>query len=202
MNGTVSTCANKVPAGGDCSTYPCYPGTTCFNNNCTTLYSVPSGGKCSSSDLCETGYVCSLTGTCTEAQDSFESCSQQSDCSSGICTCSLYSGDSYCFVVDVDPCTDAASDLNDCIVDNNCTSANAGPQSCAYNNCYSDLKKSQSCGCDLADTAYSSCFYNQYCGGFPVWAIIVIIIAAIVLVLGIVLLVFFMMRRRRVYDSI
>jgi hypothetical protein len=101
-----------------------------------------------------------------------------------------------------DPCTEASDDLNDCMVDNNCTMALANPNSCVYNNCYSDLKKSQSCLCDASDTIASSCLYNQYCGGFPVWAIIVIIIAAIVLVLGIVLLVFFMMRRRRVYDSI
>lgn len=88
------------------------------------------------------------------------------------------------------------------MTDNNCTTPYSSPNSCVYNNCYSDLKKSLSCGCDDADDLASSCSYNSFCGGFPVWAIIVIIIAAIILVLAIVLLVFFMMRKRRTYDQI
>jgi hypothetical protein len=100
------------------------------------------------------------------------------------------------------PCTSEESDLTTCLASNNCTDASDAPESCCYANCLSQYKKTFSCGCSLSDQFYGSCFYNQYCGGFPVWAIIVIIVVAIVLVLAIVLLVFFMMRRRRQYDSI
>jgi hypothetical protein len=94
------------------------------------------------------------------------------------------------------------ADLSSCIAKNNCTSATDAPNSCSYANCLSEYKKSLSCSCSMNDSLYGDCYYNMYCGGFPVWAIIVIIVVAIVLVLAIVLLVFFMMRRRRQYDSI
>jgi hypothetical protein len=76
------------------------------------------------------------------------------------------------------------------------------PDSCCQDKCSSEFKKMGSCSCSLSSAMYGKCYYNDFCGGFPVWAIIVIIVVAIVLVLAIVLLVFFMMRRRRQYDSI
>jgi len=198
-------CANDVPQGGDCTGVGavCYPGTFCSGGKCVKYFSIAAGGSCAGFLACETGLTCAPNKTCVTATTSISSCSTNSDCNNGIvCVCSQYTGEFYCADPLWNPCSDQESDLESCLVDSNCTTAYGSPDSCAYSNCYSDLKKSNSCACDDLDTIFSSCFYNTYCGGFPVWAIIVIIIVAIVLVLAIVLLVFFMMRRRRVYDSI
>jgi hypothetical protein len=132
------------------------------------------------------------------------SCTNSTDCTTGgLCICSPYSGDQFCTNVVPMPCNSQMQNLETCLKDNNCTTgANDSPDSCCYNNCYSSFKKANSCGCSAAETAAGNCFYNTYCSGFPIWAIIVIIVVAILLVLAVVLLVFFMMRRRRQYDSI
>jgi len=197
-----------IPQPGENGTCPlgvtCYPGNVCESGKCITAYSVASGKSCSTQMTCETGLVCASNGTCVEAITSLTTCTNATtDCPKGVpCECSPFSGTSFCVESLYDPCTDEASDLLSCLAENNCTNALGSPNSCAYDHCYSDIKKSNSCGCSAQDSVYDSCFYNQYCGGFPVWAIILIIVVAIVLVLAIVLLVFFMMRRRRQYDSI
>jgi hypothetical protein len=199
-----SICVNDVPTGGSCSAgQTCAPGNICTSGNCTALFTVAEGGACTTTVQCEEDYVCS-GGKCTEAVTSLSTCTANSDCSNGAqCICSYFVGEQYCLGDALfNPCTEQQEDLIECMSENNCTTLYDSPNSCVYSNCYSDLKKSYSCNCDASDDLTSSCFYNSYCGGFPVWAIIVIIIVAIVLVLAIVLLVFFMMRRRRVYDSI
>jgi len=118
--------------------------------------------------------------------------------------CSEVTGNSFCLGNNYiyNPCTSEDSTLESCLAGANCTYGTDAPNSCCYANCLSDYKKTFSCQCSIINDIYGGCYYNQYCGGFPVWAIILIIVVAIVLVLAIVLLVFFMMRRRRQYDSI
>jgi hypothetical protein len=202
-NGSMQ-CMPQPGVNATCSTQNCYPGNVCEGGKCIAEFSVASGKTCSTEKSCETGLVCASNGTCVEALTSLTTCTNATtDCPSQIlCLCSPFSGTSFCVEPLYDPCTDEASDLDSCIAENNCTNTYGSPNSCAYDHCYSEIKKSNSCGCSAADTIYDSCFYNEYCGGFPVWAIILIIVVAIVLVLAIVLLVFFMMRRRRQYDSI
>jgi hypothetical protein len=135
------------------------------------------------------------------------SCTNNSDCGNvtafALCLCSTYTGDKYCLPTpDINPCTEQDNALYSCLVEYKCSLPSDAPESCSYNNCYSEYKKSFSCGCTIAKDIFGECNYISYCHGFPVWAIIVIIIVAIVLVLAVVLLVFFMMRRRRQYDSI
>jgi len=201
-------CYNDVSANGVCNltTAGCFPGTACYQGTCQGVFTIAAGKSCpyAGAPLCQTGLTCAFNKTCVAATDEVSSCTQGStDCPNGApCTCSPFTGDYYCADPLLNPCTDQMSDLISCQVSNNCTTDYQSPDSCLYNNCYSDIKKANSCGCDEQDSLASNCIYNTYCGGFPVWAIIVIIVVAIVLVLAIVLLVFFMMRRRRVYDSI
>jgi len=200
-------CMADAAENGTCSaTLPCYPGFVCNSGKCITPFTIDTGKGCSLNDACVTGSVCNpLNATCVTAITTLTTCTNATtDCPTGAsCNCSPFSGKSFCDVPALfSPCTDESSDLISCLAENNCTNAFASPNSCAYDKCYSDIKKSNSCGCDTAESVYDSCFYSEYCGGFPVWAIILIIVVAIVLVLAIVLLVFFMMRRRRQYDSI
>jgi len=214
INGNLTKiCMNTTAMGSVCnSTTPmCAQGSACSNGTCMGYYTVGSGGNCAvSPDLCDEDYICAPNNTCVSAATSLTSCSANSDCpSSQTCVCSQYTGDNYCSLSPlliannmVNPCTEEMSDLNSCLISAQCPTAGDAPNSCCYNQCYSDFKHSQSCGCDTATDTLGSCSYSTYCGGFPVWAIIVIIVVAIVLVLAVVLLVFFMMRRRRQYDSI
>jgi hypothetical protein len=156
--------------------------------------------------VCASGLTCSNNGTCTAVTDDLVECTDTANCTAmgGTCQCSFFTGNSYCVggSYNYDPCSDEQATLTSCLATANCSTATNAPESCCYANCLSDYKKATSCRCSMLNSFYGDCFYNQYCGGFPVWAIIVIIVVAIVLVLGIVLLVFFMMRRRRQYDSI
>jgi hypothetical protein len=169
---------------------------------CQENFNVGPGGSCKGQYECQTGLVCAANNTCITATTELVECDNGTDCSSGMCLCSLFSGESFCADPALNPCTDEVSDLDSCITSNNCTTISTASDACSYTNCYSELKKYYSCGCSVADDVYESCSYNPYCGGFPVWAIIVIIVVAVVLILAIVLLVFFMMRRRPHYDSI
>jgi len=203
-------CMNTTASGGDCSSTPCGPWLQCINNTCQAEYSVASGSHCVNSKQCQSGLYCSINATCTAVADDYTSCSADSDCTAGptgttSCVCSPFSGKSFCYglgYLNVFPCNEDKSDLYTCLVDNSCSAANNAPNSCCTKNCLSDYKKSISCDCSGNKLSYGNCYYNGYCGGFPIWAIIIIIVVAIVLVLGIVLLVFFMMRRRRQYESI
>jgi len=201
-------CLATLAAGAQCNltTAQCGPSYYCWNSVCTAPYTVAVGLPCVG-DLCATGNICASNATgffCVAAQTSLTTClNATADCPANVqCKCSSFSGKSYCADPTYNDCTDEDSSLTSCLVQYSCSTASLAPNSCAYSNCYSDLKKSQSCQCTSASAQYDSCFYNDFCGGFPVWAIIVIIVVAIVLVLAIVLLVFFMMRRRRQYDSI
>jgi len=203
LNGSLQ-CIN-YPQNGSCyANSKCYPGNFCNNGTCAALFSLGQGANCmGDSNRCQTGFICAPNNnTCQTAETSLTTCTNDSDCSSGVCLCSPFSGKQYCDSLFDDPCTSQRQSLDSCLVSNNCTHDGDGTNTCSYANCYSEYKKSNSCGCSIASTKYSSCFYNPYCGGFPVWAIIVIIVVIIVLILAVVLIVFFLMRRRRQYDTI
>jgi hypothetical protein len=211
MSNNTKMCMNTTAIGANCTANACAFGSACSNGTCMAYYTVGAGGNCAANPLlCDEDYICATNGTCVSTATSLTSCSSNTDCQSGqFCVCSQYTGDNYCSLTQlaivnnmVNPCTEEDSDLNSCLISSECASAGDAPNSCCYNQCYSDFKHSQSCGCDTATDTFGSCSYSTYCGGFPVWAIIVIIVVAIVLVLAVVLLVFFMMRRRRQYDSI
>jgi len=198
-------CISTIPNGGVCNgSSPCAFGNTCIQNKCVADYSQGTGTTCFGNS-CNTGLVCATNNnTCVSATTSLTSCTNSTDCTAGtVCVCSPFSGDSFCDTASINPCTSEAQTLETCLKDNNCTTGgNDSPMSCCYNNCYSSYKKSFSCGCSITKSLFGNCFYNTYCSGFPIWAIIVIIVVVIVIVLAVVLLVFFMMRRRRQYDSI
>jgi len=204
---TASVCTPTIASGQTCTlgSVPCYPGLSCISGTCKTSFSVGAGGACSNEMTCSSGYSCASNSTCVSVTTSPVSCVNDTSCfNNGLCKCSPFTGDQFCTGDNYinDPCTDEKSNLASCLAENFCTEPTDAPNSCCYANCLSEYKKQFSCGCSLMNTRFGTCYYNQYCGGFPVWAIIVIIVVAIVLVLAIVLLVFFMMRRRRHYDSI
>jgi len=190
--------------GSNCVNSMCYPGYFCKSGTCIPKYSLGVGKTCFGyQDFCSTGLTCDpVNGTCVTAQTSLPTCTNGSDCSSGVCICSFLSGKQFCAELDLDPCTSQRSSLDSCLVTNLCTHSGDGANTCSYANCYSEFKKAMSCSCTILSTEYSTCYYNSYCGGFPVWAIIVIIVVIIVLILAVVLIVFFLMRRRRQYDTI
>jgi len=199
------TCTPVHVTGSSCAySSQCALDNICYNGNCTAAYSQAAGKSCTDEMTCATGLTCASNGTCVAVMSDLVSCTANANCTNGLCLCSLVTGNSYCFGSGYmyDPCTDESSSLLSCLEDNSCSTATDAPNSCCYANCLSDYKKTFSCGCSFESSFFGGCFYNQYCGGFPVWAIIVIIVVAIVLVLGVVLLVFFMMRRRRHYDTI
>jgi len=208
-----STCQNTIAQGSSCNgIIPCSPGNVCFEktfgngSTCQQVGTQQAGYPCVPT-ACGNGLVCNTAVanmTCVTANTSSVACTASANCSNGaICACSYVTGSSYCFGTTYnDPCTEETTNFIQCLAENNCQFASEAPDSCAQTNCESDYKKSQSCSCSLDNSQSGKCSYSQYCGGFPVWAIIVIIVVAIVLVLAIVLLVFFMMRRRRQYDSI
>jgi len=209
-----TTCQNRTAEGGNCTTtMQCMEGTTCFSSTqnangtlsqamCQAIGTQDEGGPCMDSSACDSGNVC-YQGNCTTVGTSMTACNSNANCTGGLCACSSVTGDMYCVgSLYNNPCTDESISLETCLATSMCSEATDAPNSCCYANCLSQYKKSVSCGCSFADSVSGDCVYNQYCGGFPVWAIIVIIVVAIVLVLAIVLLVFFMMRRRRQYDSI
>jgi hypothetical protein len=211
MNGT---CSNTTAPGASCNPIgvPCSPGNVCFEKtfgNGTTCQQVgtQSSGMPCTTDACQSGLICNTAAanvTCVSVNTSSVACTASANCSNGAsCVCSYVTGSSYCVGATYnDPCTEENLNLIQCLADNSCQAQSEAPDSCAQTNCESDYKKTQSCMCSLSNSMSGKCSYSQYCGGFPVWAIIVIIVVAIVLVLAIVLLVFFMMRRRRQYDSI
>jgi len=215
-NPTVGVCENRTASGQNC-TIPaqCMEGTTCFsstNDNgtlsqamCQTIGTQSTGNPCIDSFACDSGDVC-INGNCTTLTPSIVSCTLNSNCTgpNSQCTCSVITGELYCTGSEYSntDCSDEGISLMTCLANNKCTEPSDAPNSCCYASCLSEYKKAISCGCSASDTINGGCVYSQYCGGFPVWAIIVIIVVAIVLVLAIVLLVFFMMRRRRQYDSI
>jgi len=206
LNGT-SVCTAQMSNGQGCSTTSqCYPGNFCFNGKCTATNSLASGASCAGAMSCVEGYTCAINNkTCVAVSTSPETCSTNSDCNGiagSLCYCSPYTQNSYCSDALLDPCSSEKIDLQSCLIENNCSYPSAAPNSCSYTNCYSDFEDSQSCSCSLADDYYGDCFYSNYCGGFPIWAIIVIIVVAIILVLAIVLLVFFMMKRKPDYEQI
>jgi len=211
QNVTNPTCQNTTAQGQTCTPLvPCYPGNVCFaktygnGTTCQQVGSQSAGGPCTA-EACSSGLACygPVTNmTCQSVSTSSVACSYQANCTGGACICSSVTGTSFCAGALYNPCTEESLNLVQCLAENSCVSFSMAPDSCAQSKCSSDFKKSNSCGCSLASSQYGKCAYNQYCGGFPVWAIIVIIVVAIVLVLAIVLLVFFMMRRRRQYDSI
>jgi len=207
-------CQNTTAEGGNCtSSAQCAAGTTCFSSSrtngtlsqpmCQTIGTQSEGNPCMDNSACDSGTVCYM-GNCTTVGTSMTSCTNSTSCGTGaFCICSYVTGDLYCAgTLYNNPCTDEQLSLQSCLASSSCSEATDAPNSCSYANCLSQYKKSISCGCSFASSVSGGCSYNQYCGGFPVWAIIVIIVVAIVLVLAIVLLVFFMMRRRRQYDSI
>jgi hypothetical protein len=208
-----STCQNATAQGSTCvSSAECFPGNVCFKstpNNQSTCQQVGSqapGMPCTTY-ACGSGYYCQISATnqtCQTVNTASVACSNSANCSnSATCVCSYVTGTSYCQGSGYNnPCTEETVGLVQCLADNQCVGASLASDSCAQQKCESDYKKAQSCSCSLENSMYGKCYYNSYCGGFPVWAIIVIIVVAIVLVLAIVLLVFFMMRRRRQYDSI
>jgi len=198
-------CMNTTAQGAVCNSTlaPCYPGNDCINGTCAASGSGTQGQSCMTPSACGDDLTCASNGTCVGATTSISTCTQNSDCNSGaVCICSSFSGKAFCQDPLYNPCTSESSSLSSCMATHSCTAIEGTPNSCTYTNCYSSFKKANSCGCDASSTIFDTCAYNQYCGGFPVWAIILIIVVAIVLVLAIVLLVFFMMRRRRQYDSI
>jgi len=208
------TCANTTAQGSTCNgIIPCAPGNVCFQktfgnqSTCQQVGTQTEGMPCTA-NACGSGLVCNFfnpaNATCVTANTSTVACTANANCSNGAtCQCSSVTGSSYCVGPTYnDPCTEESLNLIQCLAENSCQMVSEAPDSCAQTNCESDYKKSQSCSCSLTNSQSGKCAYNQYCGGFPVWAIIVIIVVAIVLVLAIVLLVFFMMRRRRQYDSI
>jgi len=206
------TCQNTTAQGSFCSSsQECYPGNVCFSatagnkSTCQQVGTQAPGLPCTA-DACGSGYYCgsSPNVTCQSVNTGSVACTNVANCSSGsTCKCSFVTGTAYCVGAGYNnPCTEESVGLVQCLADNQCVGASIAPDSCCQQKCESDYKKSFSCSCSLGNSMYGKCFYNTYCGGFPVWAIIVIIVVAIVLVLAIVLLVFFMMRRRRQYDSI
>jgi len=208
------TCQNTTASGSPCAytgSDECYPGNVCFKataNNGTTCQQVgtqAAGLPCTAS-ACGSGLFCGAAPnmTCQTVNTASVACTNSANCSSiSTCVCSYVTGTAYCQGPGYNsPCTEEHVSLIQCLADSQCVGASVAPDSCCQQKCESDYKKSFSCSCSLGNSMYGKCFYNTYCGGFPVWAIIVIIVVAIVLVLAIVLLVFFMMRRRRQYDSI
>jgi len=206
--GTSLTC-QPLPTSGSCNNGACYPGYFCSGGNCVKIYSLASGSKCNADMQCDTGLICAANGTCITAKTSLTSCSNNANCTSGLaCGCSLFSGKGYCVTPiggldpNINPCTSQESAYYTCLYKYNCSSTGDAPNSCSYINCYSSFKKSMSCGCSISTDLIGTCIYNQYCGGFPVWAIIVIIVVIIVLILAVVVIVFLLMKRRRQYDTL
>eukprot|EP01101_Sappina_pedata_P005065 TRINITY_DN2256_c0_g1_i1.p1 TRINITY_DN2256_c0_g1~~TRINITY_DN2256_c0_g1_i1.p1 ORF type:complete len:369 (-),score=93.83 TRINITY_DN2256_c0_g1_i1:112-1218(-) len=202
-------CALRQSTGDGCSANrQCASGLICMDNAvCGTGYTVESGGSCTLTSQCEDMNICS-GGVCTSAPSSQPKCSQTSDCKNtgaqlNVCVCSLFSGESFCEpTLAQNACGLVEPDLFDCMNKNNCTKISTNPESCTFNECYSDLKKQLTCSCSFDDKEFSTCLYNSYCGGFPIWAIIIIVLVAVLIVLCIVMLVFYTMRRRQDYDSI
>jgi len=211
MGGNYS-CQNTTAPGQPCGNgVPCFPGNVCFQktfgngSTCQAIGTQTEGMPCTTG-ACASGLVCNIASmnvTCVSVNTSSVACTADQNCTNGVCKCSPVTGSSYCVGLAYNnPCTEESINYYQCLATSSCSFSSEAPDSCAQKNCESDYKKSQSCGCSLSNSVLGKCTYNQYCGGFPVWAIIVIIVVAIVLVLAIVLLVFFMMRRRRQYDSI
>jgi len=192
----------------------CYPGNVCFAQKagatptCQAVGSQVSGGPCTQ-EACGADLACPASGnmTCQSVVPNIETCTNATkDCSvSGAsCECSHFVAEAFCTSPLYDPCTSEQIDLTQCMVTNKCIVEAETPGSCCQNGCSSEYKKLRQCLCSIVKETIGSCWYDTYCGGFPVWAIIVIIVAVIALILGVVAVVIFYMRqkRRRQYESI
>jgi hypothetical protein len=225
---TCQAASNYVGKSGTCSLLadgssaypPCAPGYQCDGKSCIQIGTVASGSSCGNANLACSGTAFCYNGSCssTKAQKPV-SCSNSSDCTSiqanADCVCTT-SGKGYCAFTGENVAagiynSEQEVNLVNCLVKNNCslsigypqylTQVNLNKQSCAVENCNSDIKKYQSASCDQVKAA-GSCYNNPYCSGFPVWAIIVIVVVAVILVLSVVIVVFLVLRKRRDYSSI
>lgn len=203
-------CVAQSDVNGACtSDFQCALGLAC-NGTCIEAFSLPANSSCQySNNVCDTDLVC-FNDVCVEGTEwEQEDCDTNADCESGEeCICSQISGEQFCSPkgeVDFSNFTntrEARADLYECVRENNCTNLGLGPNSCVEQNCGSDADDTESLNCDVGDDLLGSCYVNDSCGGFPLWAIIVIIVVAVVLVLVVVVVVVMAMRRKRQYDTI
>lgn len=208
VNGAQSCVKLSGPNETCTSDHSCWPGYGCNGQVCVEAFSLEADAACGNSEtVCETDLVC-YNGKCVEGEEwEIQDCDDNSDCPNGeTCLCSQITGEQFCSTpVDKNNFTNYHEEMNDlysCVREYNCTNVGNGPNSCVQQNCGSDADALTGASCDLGDTVYGSCYYNDACGGFPLWAIIVIIVVAVVLVLVVVVVVVMAMRKRRQYDTI
>jgi hypothetical protein len=216
----LTSCQPQIKENATCTIYDvCADGNICSSKvKCIAPFQGAQGAACGYNLECNTDFYCASNSTCQSwTAWSQTSCTNQSDCSSNeVCLCDQVTGDQFCipFTESINSyCAPELQTAFSCLSENNCsfyyaTVANTNgagvlpPNSCAAENCKSSFKKSVGCGCSAQKDLYGDCYYSEYCGGFPVWAIIVIAIVGVILVLVVIVVIVMVMRRRRTYDTI
>eukprot|EP01101_Sappina_pedata_P007587 TRINITY_DN4041_c0_g1_i1.p1 TRINITY_DN4041_c0_g1~~TRINITY_DN4041_c0_g1_i1.p1 ORF type:complete len:352 (+),score=58.34 TRINITY_DN4041_c0_g1_i1:66-1121(+) len=195
-------CTSQIPIGSGCSSNTqCATGSLCLLGNCTVPYTVSEGHSCTLSEQCKWGTICT-NSKCELPNLKLKSCKIDSDCDSGECSCSSFSGKSYCTDPYLDPCAWATRDSFDCQAEHNCTSQSTNDNSCFRTHCHYAVNALNNCGCDVFDDLYESCYYNSMCGVFPIWAIILILLTVLTLLLVGIMVAYVVMRRKSNYGSI
>jgi len=220
-NGKLASCQPQLAENATCSPTRdvCASGNICGSKGkCIPPFQGGNGTACAINEECNTDSYCATSGTCQSWSSWTQtSCTNQSDCSNNeVCICDQITGDQFCLPFTesiVSYCAPEEQSAFQCLSENNCsyyyaavTGLNGGgslpPNSCAAENCKSSYKKAVGCGCTTAKDLFGTCYYSEYCGGFPVWAIIVIAIVGVILVLVVIVVIVMVMRRRRTYDTI
>jgi len=216
-----TTCQPQLAANATCTqTDVCADGNVCgaAAKKCIAPFQGGNGTKCGSSAECNTDSFCRATDSVCASWNSWTQtdCTNNSQCSDNqLCQCNQFTGEQFCMSLTHTVDTYCGSYLQSalsCLSTNNCSyfySTTAGlsintlpPNSCASQNCKSSYKKNAGCDCSSSKDMLGDCFYSEYCGGFPVWAIIVIAIVGVILVLVVIVVIVMVMRKRRTYDTI
>jgi hypothetical protein len=104
---TDTQCARFVGVGYDCLEAPCAADAYCDPNTHRCEAYVPSGGACSSGQVCSPNGACGFyTHTCEPPLLNGENCTLDSECASGQCTHDAYGGVCTSLWATSDLCTD------------------------------------------------------------------------------------------------
>jgi hypothetical protein len=217
---TNGTCVAQLAANTTCNdgSDVCALGNICnVNGTCAAGFTGGNGTKCYEDSDCSSDLACDTTKKqCADFSTWTKTdCVNQSNCTDGAaCLCDTITGEQFCVSQNAASyCGEDYEDYFQCVGSNNCSyyyvsgdflgqTDTLNPNSCVAANCKSDYKKYNSCGCDNAKDIFGNCNQDQYCGGFPLWAIIVIAIVGVILVLVVIVVIVMVMRRRRSYDTI